>query len=103
MFGYNRLRSLAGDFCLCIRSPRLQHFDLSFQQAEAQLAYQLQAAKEKQKIRKEEIEIEVVQRRKQIDVEAREIERKDRELEATVRRPTEAEAYKVKTLAEGRR
>ncbi|XP_076803411.1 flotillin-2-like [Clavelina lepadiformis] len=72
-------------------------------QAEAQLAYQLQAAKEKQKIRKEEIEIEVVQRRKQIDVEAKEIERKDRELEATVRRPTEAEAYKVKTLAEGKR
>lgn len=73
------------------------------QQAEAQLAYQLQAAKEKQKIRKEEIEIDVVQRRKQIDVEAREIERKDRELEATVRKPTEAEAYKVKTLAEGKR
>ncbi|CAK8694542.1 unnamed protein product [Clavelina lepadiformis] len=72
-------------------------------QAEAQLAYQLQAAKEKQKIRKEEIEIEVVQRRKQIDVEAKEIERKDRELEATVRRPTAAEAYKVKTLAEGKR
>jgi len=71
--------------------------------AEAELAYSLQAAKEKRAIRKEEIEIDVVQRRKQIDVEAREIERKDRELEATVRRPTEAEAYKVKTLAEGRR
>ena len=73
------------------------------QNAQAQLAYELQAAKEKQKIRKEEIEIDVVQRRKQIDVESREIQRKDRELEATVRRPTEAEAYKVKTLAEGRR
>merc|ERR1719427_1978853 len=71
--------------------------------AEAELAYSLQAAKEKSQITKEEIEIDVVQRRKQIDVEAREIERKDRELEATVRRPTEAEAYKVKTLAEGRR
>nr|CAB3246488.1 flotillin-2 [Phallusia mammillata] len=77
--------------------------EVNTSQAEAQLAYQLQAAKEKQKIRKEEIEIEVVQRRKQIDVEAKEIERKDRELEATVRRPTEAEAYKVKTLAEGKR
>ena len=45
----------------------------------------------------------MVQRRKQIEVEAKEIDRKDRELEATVRKPTEAEAYKVKTLAEGRR
>ena len=44
-----------------------------------------------------------MQRRKQIDVESKEIERKDRELEATVRKPTEAEAYKVKTLAEGKR
>uniref|UniRef100_F7B059 Flotillin n=1 Tax=Ciona intestinalis TaxID=7719 RepID=F7B059_CIOIN len=77
--------------------------EVNSKQAEAQLAYQLQAAKEKQNIRREEIEIEVVQRKKQIDVEAREIERKDRELEATVRKPTEAEAYKVKTLAEGRR
>uniref|UniRef100_H2YSA9 Flotillin n=1 Tax=Ciona savignyi TaxID=51511 RepID=H2YSA9_CIOSA len=77
--------------------------EVNSKQAEAQLSYQLQAAKEKQNIRKEEIEIEVVQRRKQIEVEAREIERKDRELEATVRKPTEAEAYKVKTLAEGRR
>merc|ERR1719351_187049 len=71
--------------------------------AEAELAYSLQAAKEKQAIRKEEIQIDVVQRRKQIDVEACEIERKDRELEATVRRPTAAEAYKVGTIAEGRR
>merc|ERR1719320_1125921 len=56
-------------------------------QAESELAYELQAAKE----------------RKQIKVEAKEIDRKDRELEATVRKPTEAEAYKAKTLAEGRR
>ena len=73
------------------------------QNAEAELAYSLQEAKERRAIRKEEIEIDVVQRRKQIEVEAREIERKDRELEATVRRPTEAEAYKVNTLAEGKR
>jgi len=72
-------------------------------QAESELAYELQAAKEKSQITKEEKEIDVVQRRKQIEVEAKEIDRKDRELEATVRKPTEAEAYKVKTLAEGRR
>lgn len=39
-----------------------------FQKAEAQLAYELQAAKTRQKIRNEEIAIEVVERRKQIEV-----------------------------------
>merc|ERR1719370_993979 len=71
--------------------------------AQADLAYKLQESKERVGIRKEELEIDVVQRRMQIEVEAKEIERKDRELEATVRRPTEAEAYKVQTLAEGQR
>lgn len=78
------------------------HF-LSYQQADAKLAYQLQAAKEKQRIRAEEIQIEVVERHKQIDIQAKEIERKDKELEATVRKPADAEAYKVETLAEGRK
>lgn len=38
------------------------------QKAEAALAYELQAAKIKQRIRNEEIQIEVVERRKQIEV-----------------------------------
>merc|ERR1719215_29633 len=36
--------------------------------AEAQLAYELQAAKIQQKIRNEEIQIQVVERRKQIEI-----------------------------------
>lgn len=62
-----------------------------------------QAAKEKQKIRSEEIQIEVVERRKQIEVQEKEILRKERELIAKVKRPAEAESYKVETLAQGRR
>merc|ERR1719419_2126832 len=64
--------------------------------AEAQLAYELQAAKIQQKIRNEEIQIQVVERRKQIEIE-------EQELTATVRLPAEAEAYKVQTVAEGNR
>ncbi|EDV22420.1 uncharacterized protein TRIADDRAFT_28679 [Trichoplax adhaerens] len=71
--------------------------------AEAELSYELQAAKIKQKIRSEEIQIEVVERRKEIDIEEKEILRKDKELIATVKRPAEAESFKVETLAEGRR
>merc|ERR1719229_263570 len=71
--------------------------------AEAQLAYELQAAKIQQKIRNEEIQIQVVERRKQIEIEEQEIRRKEKELTATVKLPAEAEAYKVQTIAEGKR
>lgn len=62
-----------------------------------------QAAKERQKIRAEEIQIDVVERKKQIEVEEKEVARKDKELVATVKRPAEAESYKVETIAQGRR
>merc|ERR1719393_868064 len=71
--------------------------------AEAQLAYELQAAKIQQKIKNEEIQIQVVERRKQIEIEEQEIKRKEKELISTVRLPAEAEAYKVQTVAEGMR
>merc|ERR1719168_260940 len=71
--------------------------------AEAQLAYELQAAKIQQKIRNEEIQIQVVERRKQIEIEEQEIKRKEKELTATVRLPAEAESFKVQTVAEGMR
>merc|ERR1712130_964300 len=71
--------------------------------AEAQMAYELQAAKIQQRIRNEEIQIQVVERRKQIEIEEQEIQRKEKELTATVKLPAEAEAYKVQTVAEGNR
>ncbi|XP_077421795.1 flotillin-2-like [Vanacampus margaritifer] len=75
--------------------------EVNTKKAEAQLAYELQAAKEQQKIRLEEMEIQVVQRRKQIAVEEKEVQRADKELMATVKRPAEAEAFKLQQLAEG--
>uniref|UniRef100_A0A8D1TTV3 Flotillin n=1 Tax=Sus scrofa TaxID=9823 RepID=A0A8D1TTV3_PIG len=75
--------------------------EVNIKTAEAQLAYELQGAREQQKIRQEEIEIEVVQRKKQIAVEAQEILRTDKELIATVHRPAEAEAHRIQQIAEG--
>lgn len=77
--------------------------EINIKKAEAQLAYELQAAKEQQKIRLEEIEIEVVQRKKQIDIEEKEVVRMDKELIGTVKRPAEAEAFKMQQLAEGQK
>ncbi|NXT26471.1 FLOT2 protein, partial [Syrrhaptes paradoxus] len=75
--------------------------EVNIKTAEAQLAYELQSAREQQKIRQEEIEIEVVQRKKQIDVEEKEIIRMEKELIATVKLPAEAEAYRIQQIAEG--
>nr|XP_026488920.1 flotillin-2-like isoform X1 [Vanessa tameamea] len=77
--------------------------EINTAKAEAALAYELQAAKIKQKIRNEEIQIEVVERRKQIEVEQQEIMRREEELTATIRLPAEAEAYRLQAIAEGKR
>ncbi|XP_072326046.1 flotillin-2 isoform X2 [Scyliorhinus torazame] len=77
--------------------------EINMKKAEAQLAYELQGAKEQQKIRQEEIEIEVVQRKKQIDIEEKEIARMDKELIGTVKRPAEAEAFRMQQIAEGQK
>lgn len=77
--------------------------EINTAKAEAQLAYELQAAKIRQKIRNEEIQIDVVERRKQIEIEAQEVNRKERELNATVRLPAEAESYRLQAIAEGKR
>lgn len=81
------------------------HFDqeVNTAKAESQLAYELQAAKIRQKIRNEEIEIAVVERRKQIEIESQEVERKERELKATVRLPADAENIRVQLISEGQR
>ncbi|XP_018326639.1 flotillin-2 isoform X2 [Agrilus planipennis] len=77
--------------------------EINTAKAEAQLAYELQAAKIRQKIRSEEIQIDVVERKKQIEVEHQEVKRKEKELNATVRLPAEAESFRLQALAEGNR
>ncbi|XP_022667775.1 flotillin-2-like [Varroa jacobsoni] len=77
--------------------------EVNTRQAEAALAYELQAAKLAQKIRGEEMEIDVVERRKDIAVEEKEILRREKELTATIRLPAEAEAYRLEMIAQGKR
>ncbi len=69
--------------------------------AEAELAYQLQETKVRQQIREAELQIDVVERQKQIEVEEQEVLRRQRELDATVSKPAEAERYRLETIAEG--
>jgi flotillin len=77
--------------------------DVNQKRAEAELAYPLQQNITNQKVKAEEIEVAVVEKRKQIEVQEQEVMRRERELEATVRKPAEAEQYRIQTLANGRK
>jgi flotillin len=73
------------------------------QRAEAELAYILQQNITNQKVKAEAVQIEVVEKTKQIAVQEQEALRKEKELEATVRKPAEAEQYKIQTLANAKK
>lgn len=77
--------------------------EVNQKRAEADLAYTLQERKTTQLVKREEIEIEIVEKKKQIELQEQEILRKEKELEATVRKPAEAERYRIETLAEAER
>lgn len=74
--------------------------EVQTKKAEAELAYDLQAAKTKQRIKEEQMQIMVVERTQEIAVQQQEIARRERELEATVRRPAEAEKFRLEKIAE---
>jgi flotillin len=70
--------------------------------AEAELAYTLQQNITNQEVKTEEVQVEVSAKKKQIEVQHQEALRREQELDATVRKPAEAEQYRVRTLAEAR-
>src|SRR5215475_11169445 len=67
--------------------------------AESDLAYDLQKFKTGQLVKAEEVQVNIVEKQKQIELQQQEILRKQRELEANVQKPADAERYKVETLA----
>uniref|UniRef100_A0A672RJG4 Flotillin n=1 Tax=Sinocyclocheilus grahami TaxID=75366 RepID=A0A672RJG4_SINGR len=71
--------------------------------AESEMAYQLQVAKTKQRIEEEKMQVLVVERSQQIMLQQQEITRKEKELEAKVKKPAEAERYRLEKLAEAER
>lgn len=73
--------------------------EVNRRKAEAEQAYHIQMAIEQQKVRSEQVLIEAVEREKNIEVQKQEALRAEKELEATVRKPAEAEQYRIETLA----
>jgi flotillin len=70
--------------------------------ASADLAYELERQKMNQLLKKEEAEAMLVEKRKSIELEEMEIKRREKELDATVRKPAEAESYRQEMEAKGR-
>jgi len=77
--------------------------EVARKRAEANLAGLLQENITNQEVRAEEIQIQVIERQKQIQVQEQEALRRERELEATVRKPAEARQYEIETLANAQR
>jgi flotillin len=77
--------------------------EVNTKKATSELAYNLQSAITKQKIKEEEMQVKVIERAQQINVQIQEIKRRERELDATVRKPADAEKYKVEKIAEANR
>src|SRR5579859_6976455 len=71
--------------------------------AEADLAYDLQKFKTGQLVKAEEVQVNIVEKQKQIELQQQEILRRQRELEATIQKPADAERYRVETLANAKK
>jgi flotillin len=67
--------------------------------AEADLAYDLQKFKTGQLVKAEEVQVSIVEKQKQIELQQQEVARRQRELEATVQKPADAERYRMEALA----
>ncbi|MCX7669120.1 MAG: SPFH domain-containing protein, partial [Anaerolineae bacterium] len=71
--------------------------------AVSDLAYDLERFKRAQEVKRQEIAVQLVAKEQEIELEAKEIERKQRELEAEVMKPADAERYRIETLAQAER
>ena len=78
------------------------HAQSNRKKAEADLAYTLQENITNQDVQAEAIQVEIVSKHKHIEVQQQETLRKEQELDATVRKPAEAERYRIQMLAEAR-
>jgi flotillin len=81
------------------------HYDEESNRSEvqAELARTLQEKITHQEITAQEVQIEVVAKHKQIEVQEQEVLRRTRELEATVEKPAAAERYRIETLANAKK
>lgn len=77
--------------------------DINAKKAEADLSYDRKRFVLEQDVQKEAMQVEIVKKQKEIELQEQETIRKEKELEATVIKPAEAEKIRTETQAEADR
>lgn len=77
--------------------------DINAKKAEADLSYDRKKYVLEQDVQKEAMQVEIVKKQKEIELQEQEALRMEKELEATVIKPAEAEKYRIETQAEADR
>lgn len=75
--------------------------DLNQKRADADFSYELERQKLNQNLKAEEGKVRLIEKDAAIELEKKEIERVEQELEATVRKPAAAEQYRLEAEAKG--
>jgi len=68
--------------------------------AEADQAYNLQEAIAQQKVKEEEMKVQIIEREKQIELEEKEIARREKQYDAEVKKKADADRYSIEISAE---
>jgi len=75
--------------------------DLNQKKADADFSYELERHKLNQGLKTEEAKVKLIEKDSEIELEKREIERVEQELQAKVRKPAAAEQYRLEAEAKG--
>lgn len=76
-------------------------YEINSKKEEAKLAYELESARMQQQIKTKEMEVALTEKKGRTSIETFEVDRVQQELKATVQLPAEAEAHRLKCIAEG--
>ncbi|MBU1319084.1 MAG: flotillin [candidate division Zixibacteria bacterium] len=85
---------------LQLKNAELQT-ELNRRKADADFSYELQRHKLNQDLKTEEGKVRLIEKNSAIEIEKKEIERVEQELDATVRKPAEAEQFRLEAEAKG--
>merc|ERR1719466_605665 len=77
--------------------------EVETRRAESEMAYQQQQAVSKQAIKEAEMQVIIEERSKEIQIQDQEILRREKELEAKIKKPADAEKYRLETIAAAER
>jgi flotillin len=75
--------------------------EVNQKRAHADYTYDLEKSKMEQLIRKEEYALKLIEKEQSIELEIKEVERKEKELISTVQKPAEAERFRLEMEAQG--